>query len=102
MAKTNDSYQCHQYLKHYIEIIKSELHRYQIQLNEQKSSCPLKNFTMEQIDQSLHRFIDCQRNYLLARKSKQIKHFKAQIEEEKSYHWLSTLVLRSDQVCFCL
>ena len=64
MAKTTEFGLCRQYLLNYIEMIKKQLHTYQIELNQQKQSCPIKDLTMDQIDHGLKEFIDSQRKYL--------------------------------------
>jgi hypothetical protein len=98
MAKTNDSEVCQQYLHEYIEMVKTELNQFQTRLNEQKSSCPIRDSTVDQIDQSLNKFIDCQRNYLSTRNIKELTQFKEQIAEKESLEEISVLSLRTDQV----
>lgn len=101
MAKTDDSEACHRSLLNYLEIIKSELTRFETRLNAQKALCPIRNTTIDRIDQSLDKFVDCHRHYLLARKTKELTHFRKQIAEKESLQWLATFTLESDQVCLC-
>ena len=98
MAKTNDSEACQKYLYDHIEIIKSELSQSQTRLNVQKASCPIRDITIDRIDQSLNKFVDCHRNYLLTRMTKELTHFKEQIAEKESLEGISALSRRSDQV----
>ena len=98
MAKTNDSEACQQYLHNYIEMIKSELNQFQTRLNAQKALCPIRDITIDRIDQSLNKFVDYHRNYLLTRKTKEITHFKGQIAQKESMEGISALSIRTDQV----
>lgn len=101
MAKTNDPERGEEYLHHYLERINSELNQYQTQLDAQKSSYPMPDVNLDQMDQSLNKFIDSQRNDLLIRNHKELTRFKAQIALKESSEWVSSLSLSSDQVSLC-
>jgi len=76
MTKSNDFRYCQQYLSNYLETIKTELNKYQMELNKQKQLCSIANLSIEQIDRCLKQFVECQRQYLLTRNNNELKKFK--------------------------
>ena len=99
MTNTNDFDLCRQYLLNYVETIKKQLNTYQIELNKQKQTCPIKDLTIDQIDHGLKTFIHSQRKYLSIRNNKEIIQFKENISMEDFSKTLSTGQPTTNQVC---
>lgn len=98
MANTNDFDLCRQYLLNYVETIKKQLNAYQIELDKQKQTCPIKDLTIDQIDNGLKKFIDSQRKYLSIRNNHELIKFKEIISAEDLSKTLSTCQLTTHQV----
>jgi hypothetical protein len=81
-----------------METIKTQLNKYQIELINQKQSCSIKDLSLDQIDLCLHKFIDCQRNYLTIRNNTELEKFKDNISANDLFQSISTHQLTTDQV----
>ncbi|CAF2788571.1 unnamed protein product [Rotaria sp. Silwood2] len=94
MAKSNDFEVCHQYLMKYLRDLKKEMDQCQIELVKQSQSCPFVKLSLDQIDQSLNEFVDCQRKYLSKRNNRQLSKFKDNFHEKKLFENVTKYHLR--------
>lgn len=82
MARTHDFTLCHEFLMHYIEIIKEKITSCVTKLSEQTEYCPIIEVSFEIIDEKLKMFVDRQRNYLLRTNTTQLNKFIMMIQHK--------------------
>ena len=82
-----------------METIKKQLETYQIEINKQKSSCPITDdLSIDRIDHCLKEFVDCQRKYLSMRNTTELTKFKESMTDKDLSQALSTYQLTTNQV----
>ncbi|CAF4696475.1 unnamed protein product, partial [Rotaria sp. Silwood2] len=96
MAISNDFDVCHQYLVNYITDLKKQINQCQIELIKQSKLCTFTTLSLDQIDQSLNEFVDCQRNYLSKRNNRQLSKFKDNFHEKELFESVTKYHLSFD------
>ena len=90
MAKTQDFHLCHQYLTRYIEGIRKQMNENQMKLTLQSESCPITTISLEQIDQYLKEFVDCQQKYRSTRNHNHLNKFTDNIMENELFEIITS------------
>ncbi|CAF1139902.1 unnamed protein product [Rotaria sordida] len=98
MAKSNDFEVCRRYLVTYITDLKKQMDQCKMELIKQSQLCPITTLSLDRIDQYLNEFVDCQRNYLSTRNSRQLIKFNNDFHEKELFKTISGYRLTFDQV----
>ncbi|CAF3813930.1 unnamed protein product [Rotaria sordida] len=97
MAKTsNDTNVCHDFLVNYLENIKNQINKCQLQLNEQSHSCPITRLTIDQIDHCLKEYVHTERSYLTMRNNDELIQFKSHIREKDLLKTITSYQIKMD------
>ena len=98
MANTQNYNLSHQYLLRYIEDIKKQMNQLQIKLTEQSEVYPITSISLEQMDQYLKEFVNCQREYLRIRNNNEFHKFADNIMENELFENITSTNLSINNV----